>query len=158
MIGWCDGWDVAYIISGKRVFQEATPPVLLLAGHRGMAEADPASSLPHPTAGLRPRPARKAGPPLRGLVRPPSGAVLQPGEQPPPWSRTPLLALPWAPAAFPGAPGPPGPGHGAEPPRGRAGGHPGRTQRGARAQLRALDPGPRGLGELPKLLGPFTHL
>ncbi|XP_043454473.1 bcl-2-like protein 12 isoform X2 [Prionailurus bengalensis] len=107
-----------------------------------------------PEAGLGPRPARKAGPPLRGLLRPPSGAVLLPGEQPSARSRTPLLALPWAPSAFPGAPGPPGPGHGAEPPRGRAGGHPGRTQRGARAQLRALDPGPRGLGGHP---GHFTR-
>lgn len=132
--------------------QEATPPSLLLAGYGGVAEADPAFSLPRSTAGLGPGPARKAGPPLSGLLRPPSGAVLQPGGHPSSQPPTPQLALPWAPAAFPGAPGPSGPGHGAESPRSPAGGHPGRTQCGARAQLRALDPGTRGLGELPKLL------
>lgn len=58
--------------------------------------------------------------------------------------------MPRAPAAFPGAPGPPGPGHGAEQTCGPAGGHASWTQRGARAQLHSLDPGPRGLGEPPK--------
>ncbi|XP_014305327.1 bcl-2-like protein 12 isoform X2 [Myotis lucifugus] len=102
-----------------------------------------------PEAGLGPCPAPQAGPPLCWLLRPPSGAVLQPGGQPLPQPHTPLLAVPRAPAAFPGAPGPPGPGHGAEPARGLVGGHPGWTQRRARAQLHALDPGPGGLGGHP---------
>lgn len=126
---------------------EATPPTPLLAG---VTEADPASSPPHPTAGLRPRPAQKAGPPLRGLLRPPSGAVLQPGGQRSPLSSAPLVGVSRASTAIPGAPGPPSPGHGAEPARGPARGHLGWTQRGACAQLHALDPGPRGLGEPPK--------
>ncbi|XP_078215564.1 bcl-2-like protein 12 isoform X4 [Callithrix jacchus] len=99
-------------------------------------------------AGLGPRPAQQAGPPVLRLFHSPGGAVLQPGGP-----ISPKPSMPWAPASFSGAPGPPGPGHGAEPARGRAGGHPGRTQRGARAQLHALDPGPGGLGGHP---GCFT--
>ncbi|KAM8792030.1 bcl-2-like protein 12 isoform 3-T8 [Rhynchonycteris naso] len=100
-------------------------------------------------AGLGPCPALQAGPPLRWLFRPPSGTVFQPGGQPSPQPCTSLLAMPQAPAAFPRAPGPPGLGDGAESACGSAGGNPGWTQRGARAQLHALDPGPRGLGGHP---------
>lgn len=127
-----------------------------------------------PAAGLGPGPAPQAGPPLRRLLHPPAGALLQPGGQPLPQPRAPLFAVPRASAAVPGAPGPPGPGHGAEPARGLVGGLPGWTQRRARAQLHALDPGPGGLGEPPRPLWaslyptvtagralprfPFTHL
>lgn len=45
--------------------------------------------------------------------------------------------MPRAPAAFPGAPGPPGPGHGAEQTCGPAGGHTSWTQRGAQGRGRA---------------------
>ncbi|XP_064437672.1 bcl-2-like protein 12 isoform X3 [Mirounga angustirostris] len=135
-------------VTGSPTHREGSPTAEAggLAGGRGRSHQS--------EAGLGPRPAQKAGPPLRGLLRPPSGALLQTGGQPSCQPPTPQLALPWAPAAFPGAPGPSGPGHGAEPPRGPAGGHPGRTQCGARAQLWALDPGTRGLGGHP---GHFTR-
>lgn len=112
----------------------------------------------HSTAGFGPSLAPQAVPPLRRLLRPPSRAVLQPRGYPSSQLPTILVAMSRTSAAFPGAPGPPGPGHGAEPARGPAGGHPSWTQRRARAQLHALDPSPWGLGEPPKPLWASFYL
>ncbi|XP_078215562.1 bcl-2-like protein 12 isoform X3 [Callithrix jacchus] len=126
----------------------ATPDFYALVAQRLEQLVEEQLKSPSSPAGLGPRPAQQAGPPVLRLFHSPGGAVLQPGGP-----ISPKPSMPWAPASFSGAPGPPGPGHGAEPARGRAGGHPGRTQRGARAQLHALDPGPGGLGGHP---GCFT--
>lgn len=144
--------DAAYSVPRTPFNQKATPPILLLASHEGVTEVDPASSPSHSAAGFGPCPALQAVPTLCRLLRPPSGVVLKPGRQPSLQLRTPLVAVPRAPAAFSGAPGPPGPGHGAEPARGPAGRNPSRTQRRARAQLHTLDTSPGGLGEPPKPL------
>lgn len=143
---------MAYSVPRTPLNQKATPPILLLAGHEGVTEVDPASSPSHSAAGFGPCPAQQAVPTLSWLLRPPRGVVLKPERQPSLQLRTPLVAVPRAPAAFPGAPGPPGPGHGAEQARGPAGRNRSWTQRRARAQLHTLDTSPGGLGEPPKPL------